>query len=204
MKSNLNFTTCILVLMMVCMTLTIKAQQPIIVSVFNESTTIPFTTFFNTPAHPGLQLGTEFEWKRGRHFRLYPTINVGYIFHRKLFQGIYTNVEIGWDFKTSFGLNLKSKIGIGYLRTYTIQQEFQFENRQYKSRKDKGNARIMPSVSFGIGYDVRKKDNYSPEIFIMYQAWLEYPYSPGFIPIMTHTNFHLGSKFFINQNKKNK
>lgn len=186
-------------MMMVCLPFLTKAQRPLTISVFNEATTIPFTTFLNSPIHPGIQLGAEFEWKRGEHFRLYPSLNVGYMFHKNLFQGVYANLEIGWDFKTSIGLNLKSKIGAGYLQTYATQQEFQFEKGEYTSRSDKGNARIMPSISLGIGYDLRKNDPHSPEIFMLYQAWLEFPYSPGFIPIMTHTNIHLGSKIYINQ-----
>ena len=29
------------------------AQRPLTVSLFNESTTIPFSSFINTPVHPG-------------------------------------------------------------------------------------------------------------------------------------------------------
>jgi len=44
----------------------------------------------------------------------------------------------------------------------------------------------------------------SPKIFMRYQSWAEYPYSPDFIPVMTHINLHLGAKFFINtKTKKN-
>jgi len=179
----------------------IRAQLPITISVFNEATTIPFTTFLKTPIHPGVQVGTEFDWKRGNHFRLYPSVNVGYMFHRKLFQGIYANVELGFDFKTSFGLNLKSKLGAGYLRTYATQQEYQLENGHYESKRDKGNSRLMPSISLGMGYDLHRNDPYSPEVFVLYQSWLEYPYSPGFIPLMAHTSIQLGGKFYTSKNK---
>ncbi len=201
MNTHGHFIKLMLVLLWIMLSSTAKGQQPINISVFNEATTIPFTTFMNSPIHPGIQVGTELDWKEGKHFRLYPTINVGYMFHNKLFQGLYANAELGVDYKTAFGLNLKSKVGLGYLRTYTTRQEYQLRNGKYESERDKGNSRIMPSLTFGMGYDLKKNDPYSPEIYVLYQSWIEYPYSPGFIPVMAHTNLHLGTKFYTSKNK---
>jgi len=178
-----------------------RAQQPVTLSLFNEATTLPFSTGFNTPIHPGAQLGTEFDWKTSKHFKIYPSVNIGYMFHRKLFQGIYANVEIGFDYKSNFGINIKSKIGLGYLHTFTTRQEFQLKNGKYESKRDRGNSRIMPSITLGVGYDLNKNDPYSTEIFVLYQSWIEYPYSPGFIPLMGHTSFHLGTKFYTSKFK---
>jgi hypothetical protein len=172
------------------------AQQPIIISVFNESTTIPFTTFINSPLHPGVQVGTEFEGRLKNHLRLYPSISLGYVFHKKLYQGLYANAEIGLDYKSGFGLNIKTKLGFGYLHTFTTQQEYQFNGSNYVSKADRGNARIMPSFTIGFGYDLQKNNPKSTEVFFLYQSWIEYPYSPGFIPLMAHTNIHLGTKFY--------
>ncbi|PXX27364.1 hypothetical protein [Arenibacter sp. ARW7G5Y1] len=172
------------------------AQQPLTISFLNESTTIPYTTFLNAPVHPGLQIGTEFNWKESRHLHLYPSISIGYLYHKKLFHGLFTNLELGFDYKTSFGLNLKTKIGLGYLHTFSTQQEFQFNEGAYKSKRDLGNSRVMPSVTTGIGFRLQPKKANSPEIFVLYQSWVEYPYSPGFIPLMSHTNVHLGVKLF--------
>ncbi len=174
----------------------IWSQQPVTLSIFNESTAVSFHDLVNTPVHPGVQIGTEFNWKENRHFRLYPSISIGYMFHRKLFQGLFANLELGLDYKTSFGLNLKSKIGLGYLHTFSTQQEFQFEGGKYSSGRDKGNSRLMPSFTSGLGYRLSPERSESSEIFVLYQSWLEYPYSPGFIPLMAHTNLHLGFKFY--------
>ncbi|UOY08000.1 hypothetical protein L0P88_05465 [Muricauda sp. SCSIO 64092] len=172
------------------------SQRPVTLSIFNESTAVPYDHLITAPIHPGIQIGTEFHWKESKHFRLYPSISIGYMFHRKLFQGVYANLELGLDYKTSFGLNLKSKIGLGYLHTFSTQQEFQFDNGGYRSGRDKGNSRLMPSFTTGLGYRFNPKKNDSSELFLLYQSWLEYPYSPGFIPLMAHTNLHLGLKFY--------
>ncbi len=180
------------------------AQQPLTLSLFNEATTIPFTTFINNPIHPGMQAGTEFNWKESRHFRFYPTINIGYMFHRNLFQGLYANAELGMDYKLNFGLNIKSKIGIGYMHTFTTQQEYQFKNGVYESKADRGNPRLMPSLTFGLGYTLDRENARSPEVFALYQSWIEYPYSPGFIPLMSHTSLHVGVKVYPFENKNKK
>ncbi|SDM31918.1 hypothetical protein [Kriegella aquimaris] len=179
------------------------AQQPVTLSLFNESTTIPYTTFLNDPMHPGVQIGTEFDWKENRFFRLYPSVSFGYMYHKKLFQGLYSNLELGCDYKTFFGLNFKIKIGLGYLHTFSTQQEFQFDEGSYKSKRDLGNSRLMPSITTGLGFRLYPKKISSPEIYVLYQSWVEFPYSPGFIPLMSHTNLHIGIKFFpFNKKKK--
>ena len=201
MKLHYEAIGWIMVAALIPITHSTRAQTPVVVSVFNESTTVPFTTFLNEPIHPGIQVGTEFDWKENKHLRLYPILNIGYMFHKNLFQGLYANAELGVDFRTGFGLNLKSRIGLGYLHTFTTQQEYQFENGSYISKRDKGNSRIMPSLTLGLGYELGNSDAKSPEIFLLYQSWIEYPYSPGFIPLMSHTNLHLGTKFYPFKNQ---
>ncbi|WP_367389447.1 hypothetical protein [Lewinella sp. LCG006] len=183
------------------MTSQLNAQQAVTVSVFNESTTIPFTTFINSPLHPGVQVGTEFEGHVKNHFRLYPSITVGYMFHKKLFQGLYADANIGVDYQTGFGVNIKTKLGLGYLHTFTTQEEYQFNGSTYESKGDRGNARVMPSFTIGLGYNLQKNNPLSTEIFFLYQSWIEYPYSPGFIPLMSHTNIHFGTKFYPSKAK---
>lgn len=174
---------------------TVLAQPAVTVAVFNESTSIPYTQFFTTPVHPGVQLGAEIPWREGRRFILTPALNIGYMFHQKLFQGLYVNLEMGVDLKTGFGLHLKGKFGLGYLHTFTTGQEYQFRDGSYVSRSDHGNGRLMPSLSIGLGYDLQRDEGKGTEIFMLYRSWLEYPYSPGFIPLMTHTDMSLGFRF---------
>jgi hypothetical protein len=173
-----------------------QESLPINISIFNESTSIPFTRFLTNPIHPGIQMGTEFEGATYNQWRFYPSISIGYMFHRRLFQGLYLNADVGIDYQTNFGINIKSKLGLGYLHTFATQQEFQFNGTNYESKVDRGNARIMPSFTLGLGYNIEKDNPQSTEVYILYQSWLEYPYSPGFIPLMTHTNLHLGTKFY--------
>jgi hypothetical protein len=171
---------------------------PINVSIFNESTAIPFTRFVTTPIHPGLQLGTEFNYKIKEHTRLFQTANISYFYHNYLAQGVGLNTELGYEYRLKFGLAVTGLLGVGYMHTFATAEEFTFSNGQYEKKTDKGNARLYPSFSIDIGYYLKKAVINGPKLFLRYQSWAEYPYSPDFIPVMTHISLHIGVKFFIN------
>lgn len=170
---------------------------PLTISLFNESTAIPFSRFITTPVHPGMQIGTEFDYKSSTHTRFFQTANVSYFYHNYLAQGIGIHTELGYECRSSVGFAWTGLCGLGYMHTFATTEEFTHTNGKYEKQTDKGNARLTPSLSFDIGYYLRCHDVHSPKIYLRYQMWAEYPYSPGFIPVMTHINLHLGFKFFI-------
>lgn len=171
---------------------------PIKFALSNEATALPYTRAFTTPIHPTFQIGTEYFYSMGPSHDFYQTANFGYIFHNYLYQGIYLNSGIGYDFKFDFGLKLKSTFELGYLHTFTTQDEYQFKDGEFVNGTDWGNSRLMPMLSIGFGYIFKKDNLVSSEIFLLYKSWVEYPYSPGFIPAMTHINFEIGYKIYIN------
>lgn len=175
-----------------------QTDFPIKVGISNEATAIPYTRFFTNPIHPTIQVGTEYFYSSGPHHDFYQTGNLGYIFHNYLYQGIYLNTGVGYDYIFKFGLKLKSNFELGYLHTFSTQDEYQLKDGAYVNGTDWGNARLMPTLSLGFGYVFKKENAITSEIFLLYKSWVEYPYSPGFIPIMTHINLELGYKHYIN------
>jgi hypothetical protein len=177
---------------------------PVNVSFFDESTAIPFTRFFTTPIHPGLQLGSEFNYNVKEHARLYQTANISYFYHNYLAQGIGLNTELGYEYRLKPGIAFAGLLGIGYMHTFATTEEFTFSDGHYEKKADKGNARLFPSFSIDLSYYIKKTEPNSPRIFIRYQSWAEYPYSPDFIPVMTHISLHAGAKFYLTiKNNKN-
>ncbi|MBP9923718.1 MAG: hypothetical protein KBF92_07800 [Bacteroidia bacterium] len=176
-----------------------KNSRSINISIFNESTAIPFTRLITTPIHPGIQLGTEFNYNIKEHSRLFQTAGIFYFYHNYLSQGIGLNTELGYEYRLQSGIAFTGLLGIGYLHTFATAEEFTFSNGHYEKRADKGNARLYPSLSLDIGYYLKSTEKNSPKLFIRYQSWAEYPYSPDFIPVMTHINMHFGVKIFINK-----
>ena len=175
---------------------------PVNISVFNEATAVPFTRFFTTPIHPGIQVGTEFNYKIKEHGRLFQTVNLSYFYHNYLSQGIGITTELGYEYRLTFGLAFEGLLGVGYLHTFATTEEFVFKDGHYEKKTDIGNSRLYPTLSLDVGYYFRQSDKNSPKIFLRYQSWAEYPYSPGFIPLMTHINLHIGIKFLIKYNTK--
>lgn len=180
-----------------------QGKIPLSISVFNESTALPFTRFFTAPIHPGIQAGTEFDYRDKNSSRLFQTANICYFFHNHLAQGIGLSTEFGYEYRLKFGLAIEGLLGVGYMHTFTTAEEFTFSNGHYEQKADGGNARLYPSLTLGVGYYVKKSEPSSPKIFIRYQAWAEYPYSPDFIPVMTHISLHLGAKFYVGKKRKN-
>ena len=176
---------------------------PINLSFINEATAIPFTKVITIPVHPGIQIGTEFNYKKKPHTRLYQTANVCYFYHKYLNQGVGLYSELGYEYRLDAGFSFTGLFGLGYMHTFNSVEEYTFENGAYQQKADKGNARLFPSLSLDFGYYLFKDKQNSPKIFIRYQSWVEYPYSPDFIPVMTHINLNLGAKFYI-QSKTNK
>lgn len=178
-------------------------RLPVKAAFSNEATAIPYTRLFSTPVHPCFQVGTEYRYKSGVHHDFYQTANLGYIYHNHLYQGIYLNTGIGYDYIFNFGLKLKGIFELGYLHTFTTQDEYQFKKGEYKNGTDWGNARLMPVISAGAGYLLQHDSPESPEIYLLYKSWIEYPYSPGFIPMMSHINLEIGCKFYLFRNHEN-
>lgn len=174
-----------------------KNARPVSVSLINESTAIPFTRFITTPIHPGIQGGTEFNYRERESSRIFQTVNLNYFYHNHLAQGIGLNTEFGYEYRLKSGFAFASLLGLGYLHTFATAEEYDLKDGTYNNEADNGNARIVPSLSLQTGYFLSKSNVKSPEIFLRYQCWIEYPYSPDFIPLMTHINLHIGVKFFI-------
>lgn len=174
-----------------------KRDIPINISIFNEATAIPFTRLLTTPVHPGIQLGTEWNYKVKDHSRLLQTANLQYYYHRYLCQGVGISSELGFEHRFSSGFSMAGLFGLGYMHTFTTGEEFVFEDGTYREKTDQGAGRLTTSLAIDLGYYIKKMDTLSPKVFLRYQPWVEYPFSPGFIPVMTHINLHAGVKIFL-------
>jgi hypothetical protein len=194
----------ILLVMMITPAILFGQERPVPVniSLFNESTAIPFTRLLTFPVHPGIQIGTEFYYKIKKYSRLFQAADICYFYHNYLSQGIGIHTDLGYEYRLKNGIALSGLLGIGYMQTFATTEEFTFSNGHYEKKADRGNARLCPSFSVDIGYYTNKTVKNSLKIFIRYQSWAEYPYSPGFIPVMTHINLHAGVKFMISSKRK--
>ena len=189
-----------LILLCLLAPLLLAAQRdpiPLNLSLFNEATALPFTRFVTLPLHPGIQAGTEFDYRVGLHTRLFQTANAYYFHHAHLNQGIGLSTDLGWEYRHRTGLTGGALLGVGYLHSFNVAEEHVLVDGEYVQRADHGNARLTPSLSLELGYCLNRENLSGSKLFLRYQAWAEFPYSPGFIPLMTHINLHLGARIMI-------
>ncbi|MBD2705486.1 hypothetical protein IC229_33050 [Spirosoma sp. BT702] len=173
------------------------ARLPIRLSVFSESTSIPFVDGFITrPIHPGVSLGTEWALKRLPKSRLIQGLSAGYYYHQSLTQGFFLSTDIRYEVRLPLSLYASLGVGVGYLHTFRTGNEFRLEDGQYVLKKDNGNSHAMLSLPLELGIRLGRNGLESSKLFVQYQPWVEYPFSPGFIPLMTHTNLVVGCTFF--------
>ncbi len=167
------------------------------VSIFNSSTSIPFTRFVTTPIHPGIQLAAGKrlrDWQKGQWAQ---HIVGGYYFHNHFAQGAFLGTEMSMARWIADRFSLGGRIGVGYLHTFATQQEYTLQDGEFRPRADRGNARVRPTIAIEAGAFIGKASAAAPMVFLRYQPWLEFPFSPGFIPVMTHTELHLGMQIQI-------
>jgi hypothetical protein len=180
-----------------------QTARPVSVSLLNESTAIPYTRFITSPLHPGIQFGTETDLKQYTNTRLFFALHIGYFYHKSFAQGLYIKPSVGFEYRHSSGFAIAGSLGLGYLHTFTTQEEYKLENGSYIKHKDSGNARFMPSFGLTLNYYLKPDNIQSPKIFFGYESWIEYPFSPGFIPLMTHVTTQLGVQFYPFEKHKN-
>lgn len=195
----------LLVLFFMLIASMVNAQKKSIsytVSLFSEATAMPFKSFLSGPVHPGIQVGATLPYGKRFTHSWNQSVNLYYFFHKNLAQGIGINTEIGYQYRTTFGLATAGMVGVGYLHTFATADEYQLKNGEYIKGRDAGNGRFVPSVALELGWYLHPKKLQSPKMSIKYQSWAEYPYSPGFIPIMTHNNIHIGTSFFLKNKLK--
>jgi hypothetical protein len=175
-----------------------KGSLPIRLTLFSESTSIPFVDGFVTnPLHPGVSIGTEWALKRWSKSRIVQGLNGGYYHHKGLAQGVFLGTDFRYERQLPLSLYASVGLGIGYLHTFRTQDEFRLEDGRYILKKDRGTPHAIISVPLEIGFRLRSHNPYSPRIFVQYQPWIEYPFSPNFIPLMTHANLAVGYSFSL-------
>ena len=178
-----------------------KKPVPVTISVFSEATAVPFTVLPLKPLHPGISAGTELNYMHKRRNRLFQSLQLSYYYHQYLNQAVTLQTELGYEYRSGIGMAASAMLGIGYMRNFRTATEYSFDNGSYTGKWGSGVGRLTPSFSVECAYYLQKFDRYSPKLFVRYQSWAEYPYAPGFIPLMTHVNMHFGTKIFISGHK---
>lgn len=74
------------------------------------------------------------------------------------------------------------------------QEVYEFGDGNYTSICNSLMSKFQATLSLGAGYRIFPENDGSPEVFLLYQAGVIYPFSADFIPVMAQANVHLGVK----------
>jgi len=162
----------------------------------------PYSQLLTRPIHPGMTLETQHINNPESRGSWGWNVSIGYYFHRHFANGLFAQGHLLYRYQTQPGIYLQGQIGTGYLHVFRAAPEYRLRNGHYVKSFDWGSGRVMPSIGLELGYRFTK-DVRSPRMFARYETWIQYPFSPGFIPLLSHTNLHLGYSYYpFKQEKK--
>lgn len=191
-----NFIFCLLFTTMT----PVIAQNSYSLSLFNNATQLPMASFsavWKQPLHPGITAGYEFHWKENSNW--FQTVKIGYFYHQFVQSGIQLYSDFGYRKTFKKGLFIDASICVGYLHSFILADQAKLNfGGNYETKNGVGRAQAMAGLTPGFGYRFQLKDR-MVSVFTNYQVWLQFPFVPGYVPILPNGSVHLGARVAINK-----
>lgn len=175
------------------------AQQkwPLQVSFTGNATLLPpgiITRIFSDPLHPGLTVGTEYQYgKRGRH-ELFQTAKLGYFFHRYNQHAIQLYTELGYRVYATSRIDAGLLLGGGYHHAIRDQQFLKRNNDgTYTQIRNWGQPHALVSTALEGGYTTKVRRLSNVRFFLGYQFWVQTPFVKDIVPLLPHTTLRVGA-----------
>jgi hypothetical protein len=164
------------------------------VSVFNESTALPFIRSQWGDLHPGIQIATSWTHKQKGEVTTFVEAQLsGY--HHKFFQNALTlSGAYGLRYTILGGLSAEVAAGLGYMHQWSDNPTFEpVEGGGFEQKRDWGRPEAMINSHIGLNYVTN-----GITIFGRYQWFAEAPFAyKNGVPLFSHTAVHIGIGFNI-------
>lgn len=159
-------------------------------TLFDETTALPFTRLVEPPLHPGAMVGVTAWQHQGEllDHRLYLSLS-GYHHAR-----IENTLVLGPEWQTTFWprpwLGLSGAVGLGYKQAFYPGPAYgQSEDGTWERQVDLGQAQVCGTL--GLGLEVPVAQSWS--LISQYRATIDAPTSLyGASPFLTHVMLHVG------------
>ena len=156
-------------------------------------TAFPFNSFsslFTKEFHPGLEIGTGFNWKNKTKHDWLQTFQFGYSYHRWVQHSLTLYTEFGYRYKFSKSFSANTKIGAGYLHAIPAGKIFKLqEDGDYKKKTNIGRPQAMAGFSVGVSKSISRS---GMAIFLNYQQRLQLPFIKSYVPLLPSDYLILG------------
>lgn len=159
-------------------------------------TDLPFGSFgklFTEEFHPGIEIGTGFNWKIKPKHEWFETFKLGYSYQRFVQHTIPFYSEFGYrhNFLKTFAANVA--LGAGYLHAISAEKVFKLEkDGTYKKKTNVGRSQAMASFSVGIDGKISSS---GAKLFLNYQQRLQFPFIRSYVPLLPTNMMMLGVQF---------
>lgn len=167
-------------------------------------TAFPFGSFsrlFTEDLHPGLEIGTSFNWVTKRKHDWFQTIQFGYSYHRFIQHSIALYSEGGYRYKFIKSFSAEAKLGAGYLHAIPTGKIFKLENGAYEKKANLGRPQALVALTFNIQ---KRLSPAGHAVFIQYQQRLQLPFIKSYVPLLPSNMLMAGIKIPCRQQVINK
>ena len=183
-----------LLLLFLCNLAELRAQHRlryVSIAATNSASSFPISgvpQLWKAGMHPGLTLGTGFNWKEFGNISWAQTFKIGFFRHRFIQNAVMLYAENGLRYaKGSWGIS--AMLGAGYLHSFVATDRFkQNADGVYESYGAWGRPQAMLGFTLGIDRAVGK----GYRVFTRVQTILQTPFVQGYIPILPINQLHLG------------
>lgn len=158
-------------------------------------TAFPFGSFsklFTEDLHPGLELGTGFNWSTKAKHDWLQTFQFGYSYHRFVQHSLALYTETGYRYKFYKTFAAEAKLGAGYLHAIPTGKIFKLnDDGEYNTKSNLGRPQMMAGFSLGVNKKVTAS---GLAIFLQYQQRLQFPFIKSYVPLLPSNMLMAGVK----------
>lgn len=172
--------------------------QSVSFSFLNENVSFPSVKLFENPVHPGIAIGAAFPFAEGAHSSFSFSPELLFYYHQQHENAMLLNCPVNYHYRFNFGMAIGAGIGMGYLHTFSNQQEYKPVNGSYSLSNGLGKPQFAVTTGVNLSYKFLKEKSHPMDLFIAYTFMVQLPYAaPIGIPLLPHTIFQIGTNWYL-------
>jgi|GEM_PF-1298249 len=163
---------------------TISANAQLTSEVFKK---LNISYFGVSGTYPGIKLSSSLlEKSIGTKSKILLLGGIGAYYHYQNNTGAFLSLDLRYKLINDKGLFGDFTLGAGYLRTFLAGKVYEVSpNGEVKRIYLAGNNQFMPSLSIGIGKELKKSNAPISEYFFRLGGFLQYPFNTMWLPNLT-------------------
>lgn len=168
----------------------------------NNHSAYPFSSFSALAAgtwHPGIEIGTGFNWSERKKHDWFQDVKLGYFYHQFIQHGIPLYTNFGYRYKFSDHFTASAGVGAGMLFSMPDHKRYKLNSEGNYEAWNKLRLQGMFVFNIGGGYRFALQKKHPLEAFITYQQRIQTPYVPSYVPLLPYNSLIFGIKRAISQ-----